>query len=349
MLDHIPGRFAKWQGQRLRYFGGTSYLGLATSSNFAELIKAGIDRYGSNYGGSRLSSPRIRIFEEAEAWIAQWAGLPAALTVSSGSLAGQLLMKYCATVGECHYAPGTHPALLGPGQAYTEDFDAWSQKVPAILEKAARPVFIMASTVDAIHSRRYSFEWLHSLPANRPFTLILDDAHGVGVYGDEGKGFLPEVPRLPQIELVLTASLAKAMGVPGGFVAGSEALIQRLWQQAFFGGASPILPPYLYALLQGQDLYQEARRHLAQLQGLLRSKIAETGLFQSFPGYPVWYTAHEGMASFLLQYGILIPQFHYPTPSSPMATRMVVSAHHELEDIERLQTGIHAFAKQLDL
>lgn len=346
MLDHIPGRYALLQGERLLYFGGTSYLGLATSAVFAEHLIVGIHRYGSNFGGSRLGHPRLRIFEEAEQWLAALVEAPAALTVSSGSLAGQLLAKYCATQGECYFAPGTHPALMGQGDAFEGSYEDWAAGLPEWLSQRPGPVYLFASTVDPIYARAYDFSWLHQLPAGRPLTLVLDDSHGIGVLGERGGGCYADLQAPPQVEVLCIASLAKAMGVPGGAVFGPQLLIDALWESPFFGGASPIPPPYLYAMLQAEDLYASARAKLGRLTAQLAAGLqaGESGL-RSFPNYPVWYATEEALAPALLEQGILIPQFRYPTPDSPLATRIVLSAHHQSEDIEQLLAAIAFFEK----
>jgi len=109
-VDHLPGRTLHANGRAYLYCSGTGYLGIARNPAFAELVVAGISRYGTNYSSSRSSSVQLRIYAEAEAYLAAYAGAEAALTVSSGYLAGQLAVAALAEAGRFKYEPGAHPA-----------------------------------------------------------------------------------------------------------------------------------------------------------------------------------------------------------------------------------------------
>ncbi|MBC7920010.1 MAG: class I and II aminotransferase, partial [Ferruginibacter sp.] len=92
-IDSLPGRTVQAEGREFLYCGGTSYLGMARNEDFATLLAEGMRRYGTNYASSRLSNVQLRVFEEAESHLAAYAGAEAALTVSSGYLAGQMVVK----------------------------------------------------------------------------------------------------------------------------------------------------------------------------------------------------------------------------------------------------------------
>jgi 8-amino-7-oxononanoate synthase len=112
--DHLPGRTLRTAaGREYLFCSGTGYLGAAGSPAFAAWLAEGLARYGTNYSSSRGASVRLRVFAEAEAYLAQWAGTAGALTVSSGYLAGQMAVATLAGAGRFEYAPRRAPRGVG--------------------------------------------------------------------------------------------------------------------------------------------------------------------------------------------------------------------------------------------
>lgn len=345
-LDHLPGRSFQHRGQEWLYFSGTAYLGLARHPEFREHLQAGLLRYGANFGGSRRSNMQLDIFARAEAHLAAWLDLPAALTVSSGSLAGQLLVKYLQTRGICLFSPNIHPALIpDQGERFMGSMEAWIELVGCTDFPPDQDVFLLSSSLDALYARRLDFSWLAELPADRSYYLVLDDSHGLGVLGDEGRGIISELPRLGHISYLLVSSMGKALGIPGGLIAGPEALIADLWESPFFGGASPIIPAYLHALLESTDLIRQQWQKLMQLIVRFSNQVSDTGLFRHLEGHPVFQVLDPELAPFLEAHRVLISSFPYPREEDPVVSRIVLHAAHRPADIEKLITLIRQFSQ----
>jgi 7-keto-8-aminopelargonate synthetase-like enzyme len=343
--DIIPGRTACVEGRIYRYFSGTSYLGMAQYEPYKAAVAEGVQRLGANFGGSRLGNIRFPIYAEAEAWLAAFAGAEAALTVSSGTAAGQVVLRSLEGLGPLHFAPGTHPALWGAGQYHQGRFADWAAQALQICQQTVGTVVLLSNAVDSIFARRYAFEWLHDLPAQSSVILVLDDSHSLGVCGPGGSGAGRFVQPPPQVELIAISSLGKALGVPGGVIFGRQERIAQFWGSPTFGGASPIPPAYLYAMLRMQEHYPQA---LGKLRANIRhfgQAIQPTGLFQSFEDYPVFYTPEQRLGPWLEERGCLISQFPYPTPADAPATRIVLNALHEKEDLDYLAAQILDFVE----
>lgn len=337
-IDHYPGRSIQIKGTEWLHFSGTAYLGLADHPLYQEKLMEGIRRYGANFGGSRRSNLQLAIFAEAENYLAHWLGVEAVLTVSSGSLAGQLLIKYLEQQHICDYAPSLHPALIGKGQRFDGSQEAWAQY---ILDIPARPDrILLSSTVDPLRAMAYDFSWLGRLSPKNQTTLVLDDSHGLGILGKEGRGTLSLLPSLDQVDYILLSSMGKALGVPGGLIAGNQELIQALWESPFFGGASPIIPAYLYAFLQCRALLQAQRERLSRNIEFFTQVNPGPNAFRQIPGHPVFYVKEPQLANFLAQRQILISSFHYPTAQDPKISRIVINAAHTTSDLEKLATLI---------
>ena len=88
ILDHLPSRTLQYQGEDYLFFSGTSYLGMGHQAAFREALFEGIARYGTIFSASRNNNLQLAIYEQAENFLAEWTGTEAALTVTSGLLAG---------------------------------------------------------------------------------------------------------------------------------------------------------------------------------------------------------------------------------------------------------------------
>ncbi|MEM6378224.1 MAG: aminotransferase class I/II-fold pyridoxal phosphate-dependent enzyme [Bacteroidota bacterium] len=335
-IHHLPGRTLKIGQTEWLYFSGTAYLGLAVHPIFQEKVIEGIRKYGLNYGGSRRSNMQLAVFIETEEKLADWLDVEAVLTVSSGSLAGQLLIKYLEQDHHCHYSPSVHPALLGSGQIAKGTQSEWAEKImDAAFLPSAQDVFL-TSSLDPLHGQAYDFSWLEKLSVKGFTHLVVDDSHGLGVFGPDGTGIRGRLPQNDHIELTILSSMGKALGVPGGLIAGKKELIQQLWDSPFFGGASPIIPAYLHAFLESQDLIQAQRSQLQRNIDFFQKSIAEVSYFQQIPQHPVFYFDDDRLRSFLQKEHILVSSFHYPSAQDPLVNRIVINAAHTQADMEQL-------------
>jgi 7-keto-8-aminopelargonate synthetase-like enzyme len=334
-LDKLPGRAAIINGREYLYFSGTSYLGMADNAAFLSLLREGLDRYQGHYGGSRLGKIHLGIFEEAEHFLSRFTGAAAALIVSSGSLAGQLLMKYLP--GPFYFAPGVHPALLNGQQPFNGTFEEWKQWLLNNLSPSAQPAVLVANAIDPLGLHRYTFDWLEELLTRvEHLQLLIDDSHGLGVSGISGQGIYGSLPTAAGLESIVVSSLGKALGVPGGVVLANESTIKGLWRSPFFGGASPPSPAFLHALVGSGPLYREALMHLRENINYFHALMPREHGFRFLPEYPVFSTTEAALSERLKAEGVLISQLSYPTPDSPLITRIVLSAAHTQTDIERL-------------
>ncbi len=187
---------------------------------------------------------------------------------------------------------------------------------------------------------------------------MVDDAHGLGVLGPDGAGSLAAA-RLGQNDApVLMATLGKALGVAGAFIAGSAALIDGLLQFARSYIYTTAMPPALAAaasaavdLARGDsDRRQRVKQHITQFQtGAADRGIAV--LASSTPIQPVVIgnsAAALAISQRLHDIGFHVPAIRAPTVASTQARlRISLSAAHTSTDIERLLDALaHALAAE---
>ena len=343
--DYLPGRTLLSYGKEYLYFSGTSYLGMARNKELQAYLHEGIARYGSNYSSTRLSNLQLNIYAEAENYLAALTGAEAALTVSAGFLAGQLIIRTLEGTADFIYGPRTHPALWRQKTDFFDgSFTNWIHQLPGLVTKSNQEnIVILCNSLDPLLAVKYNFDWLEDLPADRNITLVIDDSHGFGVTGKDGAGVFPEI-KVPQgIELIVVTSMGKALGIPAGLILGKEATLANFRHSPFFGGGSPAVPAYLYTFLKSAAIYSQARQKLLDNIQLWQTQLNNPGLFQSIKDYPVFYTPHNQLCPFLYDKDILISSFPYPTPQSPHITRIILNSLHNPDDITKLAAAINEF------
>lgn len=353
-INHLPSRTITHEGQEYLFFSGTAYLGLQQHPAFQRLVADGLTRYGTAFGSSRNGNLRLGVYDEAERHLATTVGAEAALTQTSGMMAGQMVVNYLrAQHATFVHGPHTHPALWDNPAVTLPDqsFADWTVQLPTQLQtlppNPPGPVVICTNSLDAVRSEYYSFDWVNDLPDDRAIVLVVDDSHGLGVLSDGprgyGRGIWPQLPDRPNLTRIVTASLAKAMGLPGGVVFGNAETVAGLRQTAFFGASSPVPPAYVDALLRADALYADGRNRLRENVKLAESLLERTGLFRHAKGYPVFYTEQDDLYAFLIERGILIYSFAYPTAADRANTRIVISAFHTFDDIQTLAHAVYAY------
>ncbi len=149
----------------------------------------------------------------------------------------------------------------------------------------------------------------------------------------------------PSVRIVIVASLGKACGVPGGVVLSSdEQFVAELRRNAFFSASSPVVPAYLWAFVRAGHLHTHARQQLTANTVQFAQATAATGLFQSFEGFPVFYTPANDLADHLRAHDIWISSFPYPAPTDAPITRVVLSALHTPQDVAHVAALAREFA-----
>ncbi len=346
VTHQLPGRTVVIDGKERLYFSGTSYLGISKNLGFQQLLQEGMSRYGTNYGSSRTSNLQLAVYEAAEQQLALMANAATALTFSSGYMAGQAAIQTLDYRQPVLYAPGTHPAVWQNPQHVRQtasvgtNYHSWALHISAqVAALNSRQGAIIANALDPLLAEKYAFEWVGQLPEDKQITLLLDDSHGFGITGREGEGIYREVyaQLKPNVKLLVVSSLGKAYGIPGGVVFGDPDLIAPLKKSPFFTAGSPVPPAYLYAFVQAQSIYEEARLQLKTNVNYFQQQlphIPDTS-FHYFDHYPVFYTPDNALAK-AIEDQCIISSFPYPNPDSQPITRIVINSLHTTDDIDGL-------------
>lgn len=354
-----PGRTIQVNGRTCLFFSGYSYLGMSHVPAFTDLLKEGIDRYGAVYPSSRVSNTPLPLYAHLEHYLAQLTGSEAAVTFASGFLACQAIGQLLAGDGEVLVALGTHPATglgaIGPGAAGgSGTYDDWCARVLEYVRVSSATEFILvADSVAPLEGVIHDFMFLQDLPRDKHFTVLIDDAHGIGWMGEHGEGISGTLMHLPHVDYVLVYSLSKALHVQGGAVSCSLRTAERLRRSPFYTASTAMAPAFAHTLLQAGPLYEVQRAGLAHNVALLKQWAGDAGLLPERAAaraglltptaIPVFLCRVQGLGAYLEKRGILVSSFAYPDPEGPLVERVVLSALHEEGDLKTLTDSLLLF------
>ncbi|WP_293310772.1 aminotransferase class I/II-fold pyridoxal phosphate-dependent enzyme [Pedobacter sp. UBA5917] len=331
-------------GTSYLYFGGTAYLGIPQDQDFIDLHIEGIKKFGLNNGTSRTNNIQLGTYDEAEKVAAARYGAEAALITSSGYLAAQLTIKALSVLGKVIYAPTAHPALwLTDKTIKNEDFDTWKSKTIALINNSEEKTWVLiCNSMNNLFPEVYDFNFLTKINPEKEIILIVDDSHGIGV-NNNGLGAFSSLPLKANIERVVVASMAKALGVDAGLILASGPIISKLKNTNIFVGASPPSAASLFAFIHAEKIYKKAWERLQNNISLL--SVSLSTLWRYEPGFPAFLSQDIDLAAGLLKEKILISSFPYPNPDSAPINRIVLSSWHTDEDIDKLILAIKKTGK----
>jgi 8-amino-7-oxononanoate synthase len=363
ITNQLPSRIFTTNHQEYLWFSGTSYLGMPHHQGFRENFAKALTQYGMSWGSSRNSNIRLNIYEKAENELAKFANMPAALTVSSGMWAGQLVINFLQKPNtKFFFAPKTHPALWSGESLQLEEWEKglsyadWALLiVKKVNECTSKNIVICSDSVGSPYVEAFDFQWINELPEGRNITVVTDASHSFGVQTSP-----PQPPLLYErgsirphysiptwkdnqrfgIRFICTASLNKAMGMTGGVILSDSETVSSIRQSPMFAGASPMMPALLETFVNSLDYFTEQQQKLSNNIAYFNSLIPQSSFLDSIENYPAYCTHKSGVHEYLKENGIMTACFPYPTVTDLPVTRIVISALHLEEDLEKVAGAI---------
>jgi 7-keto-8-aminopelargonate synthetase-like enzyme len=367
VVDEIgEQRIIEVEGQRIVNFGSDSFLGLDRDPRVKDAVVRGVERWGTHNGASRaFASVRANI--EAENKLAHWLGTEAALIYPSVTLANM----------------GAIPGLVGKQDLLVVDEHAHNsiQEGAKIAKANGTPVATFAHcdpvaldrilsaskyrialvALDGVYSMTGALPplaELNEVARARNAVLYVDDAHGTGILGRQGRGTVLDALGNYDNTLVI-GSLSKAFSCLGGFIGCTEEIKLLLKMRSntyIFGG--PVAPPYLEAVCAVCDILNSGEYELliGRLQNNLRRLVnglrglglailgGQTPIISVLVGDEA---ATLSGGQFLFEQGFYVQSVTFPAvPYHAGVLRIQVNANHTLDSVDRL---VNAFAalKQL--
>jgi glycine C-acetyltransferase/8-amino-7-oxononanoate synthase len=352
-IDSAPGAEVELEGQRVLCLSSNNYLDLATHPRVIEAAGQAIRRYGVGAGASRLVAGTLRPHRQLEERLAAFKRTEAALVFSTGYQANLGVVQTLAEDRTVVYADRLcHASLIDACRLSAATLRVYRHRDVAqlrqLLSKSAalRPALIVTDGVFSMDGDLAPLPWLLTAAEQSHMALVVDDAHGTGVMGPEGRGTV-EYFGLEGAPIVQIGTLSKALGGLGGFVAGSRDLIEYLVNRARPFIYTTALPPAMAAAataaLEVIEAEPERRTRLWLVRDRLHDGLTRLGfntLESESPIIPLLTGDADTalrLADALLEHGIYAPAIRPPAvPAGTSRIRMSVTAGHTPEQIDRV-------------
>ena len=358
LLQSPQDAYLQADGQRLLSFASNDYLGLANHPDLILALQNAAAEAGVGGGASHLITGHHQLHHDAEQALASFVGLPAGLLFSTGYMANMGVVAALLGHNDAIFADKLNHASLNDAAVLSRaELNRYAHQDLAQLEKmlatsAAPRKLVIVDAVFSMDGDIAPVPELLQLCEQYDAYLLLDDAHGFGVLGHQGRGILSHF-NMASPRIIYMATLGKAAGVAGAFVAGDETIIEYLIQSAktyIYTTASP--PALAAALVAAVDVMQkdEARhQHLRNLIAYFKENLSlkKWHLMPSDTAIqPIVVGSNEaalGLSEYLLELGILVPAIRPPTvPKNTARLRISLSAAHCLDDVKLLIEHLHA-------
>lgn len=361
-VESTSGTEIEVGGKRLLNFSSNDYLGLAGEAFLKEAACKGIERHGVGSGASRLVCGTHSPHVELERKLAEFKRTEAALTFSSGYAAavgtlGALLKRDDVVVLD----KLAHASLIDGARlsgaivrifphnhlGKLESHLQWAR------EKApdAR-VVVVTESVFSMDGDQAPLEGIVEIKNRYGALLLVDEAHAVGVVGQNGRGLVDKLGLGEKVEIQM-GTLSKALGVSGGYICGKSVLIEWLINRArsFIYSTAP--PPALAVAATAaldflmsdageqrrQSLLRNVKQFLIETPAeLLREARVQSAIVPVVLGSEATALA---ASQWLIGTGFFVPAIRYPTVAKGAARlRVTISAAHQPEQISALARAL---------
>ena len=274
-IESGAGPKVKIAGREYLMFGSNNYLGMTQDTRVRAAAKEAVDLYGSGCTGSRFLNGTLKIHEAAEERLAAFLHRPKCLMFSTGfqantgaisSLVGRDDVILCDRMNHASIIEGCRLSF-GRTIKYRHNDMYDLERILNSVEFEDNPggTLVVTDGVFSMEGDLANLPGLVALKHKVPIRIMVDDAHGVGVMGPNGRGTGEHFGVDSDIDLVM-GTFSKSFGSLGGFVAGEEAVIEYVKHHArslIFSASMP--PANVATVLAVLDIIEKEPVHLARL------------------------------------------------------------------------------------
>lgn len=349
-LQSGQGRYITLNDRRYLNFSSNDYLGLAAKPFLIKAWQEGLDRWGAGSGASPLVTGYTDAHAKLEQTLAEWLQVESVLLFSTGFGANQAVIKALLQKDHIQYQDRlNHASLQEAGAQSPAKMLRFRHNDMAHLASMLQPRsgLIMSEGVFSMDGDQAPGQQLADLAKQSNNWLMLDDAHGIGVLGEQGRGTLSQQGVAPDRVHIRMATFGKALGVAGAFVGGSRQFTDYLVNFARDYVYSTHMPPaQAHAISAAVAWVKQADAERAHLQALIqqfKAGISDLGLVageSSTAIQPLIIGDADkavAVANKLRERGLWITAIRPPTvPKGTARLRITLTAAHQPSDISLL-------------
>lgn len=342
--------------RRFIHFAGCDYLRLSRHPAVIAAFRETAENEGLGMAASRSTTGNHRLYHRLEAALARFAAVETALLVGAGYLADLAVAQALAGEVDCVLLDeAAHPALHDAAGMLGVDALKFRHRDPVDLQRAfgrvgtvRRPLVLTDGLFPLSGEIAPLADYLRALPPDG--LLLVDDAHGLGVLGKQGRGSPEECGVGADPRLLRTATLSKALGSFGGVILGPAWLVRKVAERSrLYRGSTPFPLPCAAAALESLRVLRAEPDRMARLRRNLRqakTAFAEIGFPQPDNDAPVLSicppdeSAARKLETRLAQAGIHARAIAYPGDAAGWRFRFALSSEHKPAQIERLVAAV---------
>lgn len=342
-------------------FCSNDYLGLANHPQLIAALQQGAQLYGAGAGAAHLVSGHTQPHEQLEHALADFVGKPAALLFSTGYMANlgvvQALVGKADTVfaDKLNHASLNDAMLLSRANIKRYRHNDMAQLASLLEQTVSGRKLVITDAVFSMDGDLARLPEILSLCERYDAWMLVDDAHGFGVLAEQGNGSLAHFG-IASSRIIYMATLGKAAGVFGAFVAAEQVVVDTLINNASSYVYTTATPPALAnAVLASLRLISQGtaqRAHLQRLIAQLRSGLRDLRwpLMPSNTAIqPLLIGDNQAaldLSNALRERGIWVAAIRPPTvPQGTARLRITLSAAHSMIDVTRLTGTLHELAR----
>ncbi|RVT72297.1 pyridoxal phosphate-dependent aminotransferase family protein [Flavobacterium sufflavum] len=332
-VTKFPDRVLKIDDEKYLYFGGTAYLGLPPNKKFQKILFKNIARWGTAYGSSRNANIKLIAYEKGEFFLAKFIQADAAVTVSSGMLAGRLVLEALKSETAVFYHfPDNHVAISNGDSL---PFYINEELNPRLLDDKPEKITILSDAVASNTVTTADFSALEQIPNHKEITLVIDESHSLGILGTNGNGIFSTINQPNVKRKIMVSSLGKAMGLSGGVIASDIDFMNQIKLNDTFVSSAGMNPAFVKTLADAEELYVSQHKKLKKNTNYLNSKLLPNRNILFDKNYPVIYPKIENINSVLASNKIIITNFKY-TSEDNYLNRIIITANHKKKDLDKI-------------
>ena len=308
-VNQFPDRTIEINSEKYLYFGGTAYLGLPTNKKFQKLLIKNIKQWGTAYGSSRSANIELSAYENGELFLANYIKTEAAVTISSGMLAGKLAIDTLIPQTDCFFHfPDSHPAIKALN---SRPFFVDSKINPRLLDSLPEKITILTDAVPPFNIKPINLSILKSIPSNKEITLVIDESHSLGILGTNGCGVSSTV-NIPNIKRkVMVASLGKAFGLTGGVIASDVSFINQIKKLDTFVSSAGMNAAFVQTMADAAELYSKQHQKLKENLNYIDALLIKGKGVKFNANYPLIYPEIEEINEIFTANKIIVTNFKY--------------------------------------
>jgi 8-amino-7-oxononanoate synthase len=360
------GRQLDVNGRLLLNFCSNDYLGLAADVRIRDAFKAGVDDWGVGAGASHLVCGHTAAHHELEDALAAFTGRARALLFSSGYAANLGVIGALAGKGDKVFEDRlNHASLIDGGRGSRADFNWFAHRDMADLDRQLSASGDSDSRKLVVSDGTFSMDGVRCLldemipvACRHGAWIMIDDAHGLGVHGREGRGLVePDKYSTADVPLLM-GTFGKAFGTFGAFVAADEPVIEMLIQRARNYIYTTALPSAIavatlksLAIVRDEEWRRETLRDRISQFRAGATGMGFTLLPSDSPVQPIVIGDPRRTLDFstrLEEQGCLVTAIRPPTvPVGTSRLRVTLTAAHCADDVDRLLSALDSVNQAL--